>query len=118
MQPWRPQIRSQGRASHAADRLVHSVHAGARTGCGLFRLSLGEALQICEQSPTAWVIGGAQIYAQALPLARRIEVTEIDQNFVGDAFAPSLGSEWTETARTRHVSADGLPFSFVTLVRA
>lgn len=64
------------------------------------------------------MIGGAQIYAQALPLARRIEVTEIDQNFVGDAFAPSLGSEWTETARTRHVSADGLPFSFVTLVRA
>ena len=60
-----------------------------------------------------WVIGGAQIYAQALPLAQRVEVTEIAQNFAGDAHAPALGPEWQETAREAHTSAGGLPFAFV-----
>jgi len=77
--------------------------------------SLREALQIAEQSnpATVWVIGGAQIYAQALPLAQRVEVTEIAQDFDGDAHAPELGPEWVETAREAHTSAGGLPFSFV-----
>jgi dihydrofolate reductase len=77
--------------------------------------SLREALQIAEQPnpATVWVIGGAQIYAQALPLAQRVEVTEIAQNFDGDAFAPELGPEWVETTREAHTSASGLPFAFV-----
>jgi dihydrofolate reductase len=79
--------------------------------------SLREALQICEQSPTVWVIGGAQIYAQALPLAQRVETTEIEHAYEGDAHAPVLGPEWVESARSRHVSAAGLPFSFVTYLR-
>ena len=79
--------------------------------------SLRESLQISEQSPTVWVIGGAQVYAEALPLADRVEVTEIDRDFEGDAHAPVLGSEWMEAARSRHVSGNGLPFSFATYVR-
>ena len=77
--------------------------------------SLREALQIAEQSKpaTVWVIGGAQIYAQALPLAQRVEVTEIAQDFAGDAFAPELGPEWQETARETHTSASGMAFAFV-----
>lgn len=76
--------------------------------------SLPEALQICEQSEQVWVIGGAQIYAQALPLAHTVVVTEIGADFEGDAFAPALGPEWQETARTDLVAAQGLPLSFVT----
>ncbi len=79
--------------------------------------SLREALQICEHDATAWVVGGAQIYAQALPLAGRVEVTEIARNFDGDAFAPVLGAEWVEAAREAHVGASGLPFSFVRYLR-
>ena len=77
--------------------------------------SLREALQIAEQSnpATVLVIGGAQIYAQALPLAQRVEVTEIAQDFAGDAHAPELGPEWLETAREAHTSTSGLPFAFV-----
>ena len=59
------------------------------------------------------MIGGADVYAQALPLATRAEVTEIDADFAGDAYAPPLGPGWTEVARARHVSATGLPYSFV-----
>ena len=79
--------------------------------------SLAQALSLCEQGDTVWVIGGAQLYAQALPLADVVEVTEIDQAFDGDAHAPNLGPEWQETAREAHTSANGLGFSFVRYVR-
>lgn len=84
-----------------------------------------EALSICEHisiildpSPEhVWVIGGGQIYAEALPLAKRIVVTEIDADFEGDTFAPKLGAEWLETTREAHTSKTGLPYSFVTYAR-
>ena len=76
--------------------------------------SLADAMSLCQAVEEVWVIGGAQIYALAEPLAERIEVTEIDQNFDGDAFAPLLNDQWRETARESHVSSKGLPFSFVT----
>ena len=76
--------------------------------------SLADALQLCAASAEVWVIGGAQIYAQAEPLAHRIEVTEIASHFDGDAFAPHLNASWKETARTTHTSPAGLTFSFIT----
>ncbi|MCX7241323.1 MAG: dihydrofolate reductase [Burkholderiales bacterium] len=76
-------------------------------------LSLQQALQICEQAEHVWVIGGAQLYTLAEPLAHSAEITEIDAPFEGDAFAPSLGPQWIETARERHQSATGLAYSFV-----
>ena len=79
--------------------------------------SLADAVAQCDGEQTVWVIGGAQIYAEALPLADCVEVTEIAQDFDGDAYAPVLGAEWVETAREHHVSTNGLPFSFVTRVR-
>ena len=80
--------------------------------------NLHESLLLCEQSAEAWVIGGAQIYAAALPLAQRVVVTEIAQNFDGDAYAPVLDAAWRETSRTTHTAANGLGYSFVTLERA
>ncbi len=80
--------------------------------------SLADALAPWDAGQMVWVIGGAQIYAEALPLADCVEVTEIDKNFDGDAYAPTLGPEWAESARSSHVSTNGLPFSFVTYVQA
>ena len=76
--------------------------------------SLGQAISLCGSAEEVWVIGGAQIFAQAEPLADRIEVTEIAQDFEGDAFAPRLGPEWIEVACENHVSSNGLKFSFIT----
>lgn len=45
------------------------------------------------------IVGGAQIYAQALEIADRIYLTRVHQTPEGDAFFPELGSEWKETAR-------------------
>ena len=76
--------------------------------------SLSQACSLCPLQSDAWVIGGAELFAQALPLASTAVVTEIDAVYEGDVFAPALGPQWRETARARQVSATGLPFSFVT----
>jgi dihydrofolate reductase len=80
--------------------------------------SLEDALAHCAAlepaPPELWVIGGAQIYAQALPLAQRVLATEIDADFEGDAHAPPLGPQWRECAREPHTSTSGLRFAFVT----
>ena len=80
--------------------------------------SLREALQKCENAEKVWVIGGAQIYAQALPLADELVVTEIDADFAGDAHAPAIDPEWREVAREPRLAANGLSLSFVTWRRA
>jgi dihydrofolate reductase len=79
--------------------------------------SVAEAVAACGDAAEAWVIGGAEVYRQALPHARRVVVTEIARDFDGDALAPALGPEWIETAREAHTAANGLPFAFVTFER-
>jgi dihydrofolate reductase len=77
--------------------------------------SLDEALALCAAEPVAWVIGGAQLYALAAPLAQVAEVTHIEREVQGDAYAPVLGPGWREVARERLVAADGTVLSFVRL---
>lgn len=76
--------------------------------------SIEQACALCPAEATAWVIGGAEVYAQALALASEAVVTEIEADFEGDAFMPALGPAWQEVAREAHVSSTGLRFSFVT----
>jgi len=80
--------------------------------------SLRDALLLCEQYADVWVIGGAQIYAQAMPFSDTAVVTEIESAIEGDAFAPIFGPDWSETARERHVSATGLAYAFATYTNA
>jgi dihydrofolate reductase len=79
--------------------------------------TLDEALKACGSAEEVWVIGGAQIFAQAEPLADRIEVTEIAQDFPGDVFAPQLGPQWVAVTREDRVSSSGLKFSFISFIR-
>ncbi|MDR0458616.1 MAG: dihydrofolate reductase [Burkholderiaceae bacterium] len=81
---------------------------GAEVAC-----DLPGAIALCASAPLAWIIGGAQLYAQAEPLARIAEITEIHASFAGDALAPALGLGWRETARESHTAANGLRYSFV-----
>jgi dihydrofolate reductase len=76
--------------------------------------SIEDAMRLCGDAPDAWIMGGAEIYRQAEPLASTAVITEIDADFEGDAFAPTLTPAWQETARESHVAANGLAFSFVT----
>lgn len=82
--------------------------------------SLGEALEKARsKNPSEIaVIGGAQIYNAALPLAARVELTEVHVTTSGDTYFPAFEkSAWRETAREKHTTADGLRYSFVTLER-
>lgn len=98
-----------GRTNVVITRQQDWKEAGAETAA-----SLADALAQCAAAEEVWIMGGAQIYAQAMPLADRLEVTEIAQDFEGDAYAPTLGPEWREAAREDHVSKNGMKFSFVT----
>ena len=62
-----------------------------------------------------FVIGGAQIYADTLPLASRLIVTEIDADFACDAFFPAIDLKvWNEVSRDPHHSdAQGFDYAFV-----
>lgn len=70
-----------------------------------------------------WVIGGSHIFADALPLADRLEVTFIRSNIEGDTHAPHIGAEWMPDSGTaagqenwRH-SSSGLEYRFVRFTR-
>lgn len=68
-----------------------------------------------------WVIGGAQIYALALPLATRCEVTEVDVALTregDDAVAPVLDEAWVGTAGEWLTSASGLRYRFLSYVHS
>lgn len=80
--------------------------------------SLEQALDLAN-APQIIVFGGAQIYAQALPLADRIEWTEVHARPDGDTYFPDFDrSEWTETFRESHPADSQSPaFDFVTLLR-
>lgn len=82
---------------------------GAKTANSLF-----EAMGMCPLDGNAWVMGGAEIYKLAMPLAKSAVVTEIDAEFEGDTYAPTFDSSWKEVSRESHTAANGLKYSFVT----
>jgi dihydrofolate reductase len=74
------------------------------------------ALALVADIPEVFVIGGAEAYAQALPHARRIYLTEIEHAFEGDTFMPPLEATWREVSRERHFSeTNQFHYSFITL---
>jgi len=74
--------------------------------------NLADALKAVGDA-TAFVIGGAELYRQALPLASTLIVTEVGMDAEGDTLFPALDTHWRETARTGLVSASGLPYALV-----
>jgi dihydrofolate reductase len=80
--------------------------------------SLQEALRVIAESEEAFVIGGAELYRQALPLAGRLYLTEIAESIEGDVFFPEvLPQDWEEVSRTQQQGVSGLAFSFVVFQR-
>jgi dihydrofolate reductase len=62
----------------------------------------------------AFVIGGAELYAAALPLADRLQLTEIDAAFEGDTWFPAIDPDhWRETSREAHHDEAGFGYAFV-----
>jgi dihydrofolate reductase len=76
--------------------------------------SLDDALARTGEDERVFVIGGAQIYRQALPLADELLLTELDLEVGGDTFFPEIDAgRFEETSREPHVADDGTRFAFV-----
>lgn len=84
--------------------------------------SVKEALALAAEdndSGEVAIIGGAAIYDVFMPLAHRIELTQIHADYEGDTFMPEPGREWVLSAREDHAAAGTHPaFSFLTFRRA
>jgi dihydrofolate reductase len=91
----------------------------AAAGCEVVH-SLAEAWAACRGQQEVMVIGGADIYGQALPGATRIYLTEVGGTFEGDTFFPPLNAgAWVEKERESHPpdAKNPHPYAFVTLER-
>jgi len=98
-----------GRRNIVVTRDARYVAAGAETAP-----SLEAALARLDDAPTIFVIGGASLYAQALPIADELVLTEIDAEFDADTHFPRWNrAEFRQTAREPRQGPDGLRYDFV-----
>lgn len=82
--------------------------------------SIEAAIALCKAEDEVFIVGGAEIYRQAIPLTNRIYLTIIDQDFEGDTFFPELNpDEWQETDREDFEpdEKNKYKYAFITLVR-
>jgi dihydrofolate reductase len=80
--------------------------------------SLDDALALCKTEEEVFIIGGAEIYKEALDKTDRIYLTTVHQGFEGDAYFPELDrNKWVETAREEHQpdEKNKIAFTFSTL---
>ncbi|MFN3883177.1 MAG: dihydrofolate reductase [Rhodocyclaceae bacterium] len=102
------------RQNYVVTRDPHHVAPGATV-----LHSLEEVRKIGAGETALFVIGGAELYRQMLPWADRLEITEIDAAFDGDAFFPDIDRrQWREVRREPGVATGGLRYAFVTYERA
>jgi len=79
--------------------------------------SLKEAIAACGNDPEIFVIGGADIFREAIPLASRIYLTIVQAEMEGDTYMPEWdASEWKETSRTSYAADERNPHDFVLIV--
>ena len=92
-----------------------------KAGAGVERVgSIAEALALVPEAPELCVIGGAALYAEALPQAQRLYLTRVHCFVPGDAyFPPWVASDWHEVARREHPAdaRHAYAMSFLTLER-
>ena len=99
--------------------IVLSRSTKAFEGCDVYP-SLEEALAHCSKDEDIYIIGGASVYEQALPLADRLCLTEIDDTPKdADTFFPPYADEWKESAREDHDIDEkhSFRYSFVDFIR-
>ena len=88
-------------------------------GCTMAH-SLTEAVEMFDSSEEVFIIGGAQIYNQAMPLADRLYLTIIDKEYEGDSSFPEIDyNRWRQISCEKFERGEEFeyPLSFITLER-
>jgi dihydrofolate reductase len=101
------------------DNIVVTRTPGYEAPGAAIAASLEGALALCAGESLAFVIGGSRLFAESLPIADGLVVTEIHKDYEGDTWMPEYDrSRWKESQRERHVAADGTKFDFVLYEKA
>ena len=82
--------------------------------------SLKEALVIASKDPSPYIIGGAEIYKEAIPIAKKLEITHVHHAFEADAYFPKIDSTiWKEVSREdfKADEKNKYDYSFVTYIK-
>ena len=82
--------------------------------------SIEEALKYCNSEKESFIIGGGSIYRQFMPLANKLYITKVHQDFEGDTFFPEIdGQEWqlVEESEIQTDETNLLDYSFLTYLR-
>ena len=80
--------------------------------------SFDAALELLAAEPKVWVIGGARVYAEALPHADELVLTEVDAEFEADTFFPPWDrAQFRQTSRRTERSPQGFDYSYTTYRR-
>jgi dihydrofolate reductase len=105
---------SLGKPLPGRENIVISRQRGFDAPGASVAASLPAAIALCAGEPVVFVIGGAELYTAALPLADGIVLTELERDFVGDTRFPAWDrTQWRETQREAHTALDGMRFDFV-----
>ena len=110
---------SLGRPLSGRENIVVSRRPGFEAPGANVASSVPAAIALCTGEPRAFVIGGAEIYAAALPLADGLVMTEIDRDYAGDTRFPAWDRKaWRVAQKETHTSKEGVRFDFVLYERA
>lgn len=105
---------SLGGALPERDNIVVTTRPGYKAPGAAVTHSLEAALALCSTEPAVFVIGGSRLFAESLPMASGLELTEIQRDYAGDTRFPEHDrSRWREVRREAHTAADGTRFDFV-----
>ncbi len=109
----RKTFESLGRALPGRDNLVVSRQTDYDAPGATVYANLENALSDVKHVPEIMVIGGAQLFEQALPLADRLYLTFIDLEVEGDTFFPEWDSaQWREVSREAHAADAHNPYAY------
>jgi dihydrofolate reductase len=110
---------SLGKALPGRENIVVTRNPDYEAPGGSIASSLAAALALCADAPDAFVIGGGELYTEALECADVLLLTEIQRAFEGDARFPEFDrNDWREVERRPHTAESGLRFDFVRYERA
>jgi len=110
---------SLGKPLPGRENIVVSRRSGFEAPGASVAATLEAAVALCTGEALAFVIGGAEIYAAALPLADGIVLTEIQREYEGDTRFPDWErSAWRVAQKETHTSSAGVRFDFVRYERA
>ncbi len=109
---------SLGRLLPDRTTVIVTRNANYQVKGALIAHSLEEAMALCHGDKEVFLIGGAELYQVGLNMAHTLYVTELDLEVAGDAYFPEFdASQWQLSSREAHISAQGLPFCYLTYQR-